>query len=113
MTLKEVRYALRVWGRFWAEKEMGLGYASRSITATMMEIGALGVSARSDKHLYSHGSAGIYVPEHIHEIGVAIDKYLRLEERQLIRAVYVQKRQPTKAGVKMLLSCEAALSRVF
>lgn len=111
MTLKEVRYALRCWGRFWAEKEMGLGFASRSITATMMEIGALGVSSRSDKHLFSHGAEGIYVPEHIKEIGDAIDKHLRTEERQLVRAVYVQQRQPTKAGVKLLLSCEVALTR--
>ncbi len=111
MTLKEVRYALKVWGRFWSSKEQGLGFASRSITATMMEIGLLGVSSRSDKHLYSHGSEGVFVPDHITEIDNAVSKFLRINERQIIRAVYVQNKKPTEKGRALLIQAELALSR--
>lgn len=110
MTLKEVRNALRHWGRFWAEKEMGLGYSSQSITATMMEVGLLGVSARSDKHLYSHGSEGIFVPQHIAFIDNAISIYLTAEEKKLVRAVYVQTRQLTEKGRKQILKIENVLA---
>lgn len=113
MTLKEVRVALRCWGRFWAEKEMGIGFASRSITATMMEIGALGISARSDKHLYSHGSAGVFVPEHVRRIDFALDVYFRADERRLIRAIYVQNRKPTEKGRLALLKCEISIARLI
>lgn len=111
MTLKEVRQALRRWGRFWADKENGLGFASRSITATMMEIGLLGVSARSDKHLFSHGSDGIYVPEYISEIDLVISNCLRKDEKVFLRSVYVQKRVPTEAGTRVLLKIETVISR--
>lgn len=111
MTLKELRFALRVWGRFWSDKEMGLGFASRSITATMMEIGLLGVSSRSDKHLYSHGSAGVFVPDHIAVIDRVIETYLRKEEKLLIRAVYVQRRKTTEKGNRLLLRIENVLAR--
>lgn len=110
MTLKEVRQALRQWGRFWAEKEMGLGFSSRSITATMMEVGALGISARSDKHLYSHGSAGIFVPDHINEIDKVVNIFLTIEEKKLVRAVYIQKRALTEKGIRSLLKIEQVLS---
>ncbi len=110
MTLKEVRQALRQWGRFWAEKEMGLGFASRSITATMMEIGALGVSARSDKHLFSHGSDGIFVPHHISTIDRVLQIYLTAEEKKLIRAVYVQKMIPTAKGIRAVVKIENVLA---
>jgi len=110
MTLKEVRQALRLWGRFWAEKEMGLGYSSQSITATMMEIGLLGISARSDKHLYNHGSEGIFVPPYIARLDNAIGLYLRVEERKLVRAVYVQSRQLTPRGRKQILKIESVLA---
>lgn len=113
MTLKEVRQALRSWGRFWADKENGLGFSSRSITATMMEIGALGISARSDKHLFSHGADSVYVPEHISIIDKAITHYLRINERQIIRSVYVQKKKPTDKGRALLIQAELALSRLI
>ncbi|HAT42373.1 MAG TPA: hypothetical protein DCS87_11745 [Rheinheimera sp.] len=110
MTLKEVRQALRRWGRFWSEKENGLGFASRSITATMMEVGVLGVSSRSDKHLYSHGADGIFVPDYIAEIDKVISKYLVPEERVLLRSVYVQGAQLTDKGEKAILKVETTLS---
>ncbi len=110
MTLKEVRQALRNWGRFWAEKELGIGYSSQSITATMMEVGLLGVCARSDKHLYSHGSDGIFVPQHISFIDNAIGVYLTTYERKLVRAVYVQSRELTDSGRKQMLKIENVLA---
>ncbi len=111
MTLKEARFALRCWGQFWSEKEMGLGFASRSIIASMMEIGEVGISARSDKHLYSHGSDGIYVPNHIAEVDHAIKWFCTVPEKILLRAVYVQKRQPTHKGKVELLKIENVIAR--
>ncbi len=111
MTLKEARFALRCWGRFWAEKEMGLGFASRSITATMMEIGQVGISARSDKHLYSHGSEGIYVPAHIEDVDWAVKWFCTVPEKMLLRSVYVQKRKPTFKGKIELLKIENVIAR--
>lgn len=111
MTLKEARAALRCWGNFWADKEMGLGFSSRSITATMMEIGQVGISSRSDKHLYSHGSEGIFVPAHISEVDFAIKWFCTASEKIILRAVYVQKRQPTYKGKVELLKIENVIAR--
>ena len=73
-TIKQVRKDLRMWGSFWAQAEMGQGYARQSVTARIMEIMRTQIQISSDLHLFSHQADNLYVPPHIDEVGKAIDR---------------------------------------
>lgn len=89
MTLKEAQALLRAWGKFWRSKEYGTGYGSTSITYQMMQTGLLGQAGRSTKHLFSHMSESIYVPEWIAAIDCVICM-LTVEERILINSYFIR-----------------------
>lgn len=73
MNIRELRAELKRWGMFWASKESLQAYASTSVTERCCEVMRTGVWISSEKHLFSHHSESIYVPEHIS----AIDKIIR------------------------------------
>jgi len=72
-TIKHVEFSLYIWGKFWASKEQGTGYASISITARICDMLRTEIWASSDLHLFSHLSDNVYEPEHIEEITEAIN----------------------------------------
>ena len=45
--IKEVRWELKRWGRFWASKEFSRGYASRSSAASVIEACKVGLASRA------------------------------------------------------------------
>ena len=90
-TIKQVRKDLRVWGSFWANAEMGQGYARQSVTARICEIMRTQVQISSDLHLFSHQADNFYVPPHIDEIGKAIDR-LSLRCRTAVKDKYIKQR---------------------
>ncbi|WP_125782872.1 sigma-70 family RNA polymerase sigma factor [Pseudoalteromonas rubra] len=88
-SIKEVRKALRTWGRYWASKECTDGYARKSNTERIRENHMLGGLFSSDAHLFSHGSNGINPPDHIKNITDRIDR-LSKECKQVLIATYIK-----------------------
>lgn len=68
LTKYMVQRRLTVWGKFWAERESGTGFASVSTTGRGCEILKTGVYSSGTSHLFSHMSDSIFVPDHIAEI---------------------------------------------
>lgn len=97
MNIVEMRKELRSWGKFWRDKEQLQGYASKSTTARLMEIGRTGIWASSDKHLHSHGSDGINVPDWVARIDKAVNQ-LPVQERVTIMYHYIKQLQLTRSG---------------
>ena len=91
-TIKQVRKDLRVWGSFWANAEMGQGYARQSVTARICEIMRTHVQISSDLHLFSHQADNLYVPPHIDEIGKAVDR-LSLSCRSAVKDKYIKQKK--------------------
>ncbi len=89
--IKQVRKDLRVWGSFWANAEMGQGYARQSVTARICEIMRTQVQISFDLHLFSHQADNFYVPPHIDEIGRAIDR-LSLSCRTAVKDKYIKRK---------------------
>ena len=97
MNIVQMRKELRSWGKFWRAKEELQGYASKSTTARLMEIGRTGIWASSDKHLHSHGADGINVPEWVERIDTAVNQ-LPVQERVTISHHYIKQRMLTRSG---------------
>ena len=89
MTLKEAQALLRAWGKFWRSKEYGIGYGSTSITYQMMQTGLLGQAGKSTKHLFSHMSESIHVPEWIATVDCVMSM-LTVEERVAVNSHYIK-----------------------
>ena len=73
-TIKHVEFSLYVWGKFWASKEQGQGFASISITARICDMLRTEIWSSSDLHLFSHLSDNVFEPEHIELTTNAISK---------------------------------------
>ena len=73
-TIKHVEFSLYVWGKFWASKEQGQGFASISITARICDMLRTEIWSSSDLHLFSHLSDNVFEPEHIEITTNAISK---------------------------------------
>ncbi|WP_245556384.1 hypothetical protein [Algicola sagamiensis] len=86
--IKQLRRELKTWGSYWASKEYGAGYSNRSSFDRMVEQIKLGCHIKIDKHLYSHHSDMIIVPEHIKELDKQIER-LRPECIRVIRVRYI------------------------
>lgn len=92
-TIKQVRRDLDIWGYFWANAELGQGYAKQSVTARICEILRTEIQISSDLHLFSHQADSMFVPSHIDDIGKAVerlsqkcraalaDKYIKRKDR--------------------------------
>ena len=89
--IKQVRKDLRVWGSFWANAEMGQGYARQSVTARICEIMRTQVQISSDLHLFSHQADNFYVPPHIDVIVNALDR-LSLSCRTAVKDKYIKRK---------------------
>lgn len=100
MTLKEAQALLRAWGKFWRSKKYGTGYSSTSITYQMMQTGLLGHAGKSTKHLFSHFSESIYVPDWVELVDYVVDN-LTLEEKVQIKNVYINMQY--KCGVSTVI----------
>ena len=100
MNIVEVRKELRSWGKFWRAKEELQGYASKSTTARLMEIGRTGIWASSDKHLHSHVSDGIHVPAWVERIDKAVNQ-LPVQERVTISHHYIKQLMLTRSGLRV------------
>ncbi|QPB82809.1 hypothetical protein CWC22_007280 [Pseudoalteromonas rubra] len=87
--LKNLRKELRAWGRYWASKETVGGYASKSNVERLRECCELGGVFSSDAHLFSHGSQGIKVPEHIEDMTKKVNQ-LSDNYRKVITGRYVK-----------------------
>jgi len=87
-TINEVRQELRLWGNFWSNKKKGQGYASKSNLQSLSETLQIGCAIQGTSYLVNHCSDSIHVPEHVNQIGVAIDK-LKPEYIKAIRQRYV------------------------
>lgn len=109
MKVYEVRKELHRWGRFWSQRRNGIGFASTSITATIMEIGALGIKARSDKHLFE-GSECMYVPEWVQVIDKVITENLNQDEKALVFRSFVKGVRPCNAEQNRLIRVMTLLS---
>jgi len=72
--IQQVEFNLYVWGKFWAQKELGAGYASISITARICDMLRTQIWSSSDLHLFSHLSDNVFEPEHIELTTIAINK---------------------------------------
>ena len=82
-TIKDARKDLGMWGRFWANQEVGRGYASVSVTERLRQMLDLGLWASSDLHLYSDTADAVYVPSHIEVVDKAISKLPGTQQREL------------------------------
>lgn len=91
MTLNEAQALLRAWGKFWRRKEYGTGYGSTSITYQMMQTGLLGQAGKSTKHLFSHLSESIHVPEWVEAVDCTVS-LLTTSEKYAINQQYVKGR---------------------
>lgn len=87
--INQVRASLKAWGLFWAEKEFGTGFGSTSSTAKICDMLKTQVYSSSDLHLFSHLSDSIFEPEHIENIGLAVDK-LSLKCREALKLKYIK-----------------------
>jgi hypothetical protein len=87
--INQVRASLKVWGIFWAEKEFGSGYGSTSSTAKICDMLKTQVYASSDLHLFSHLSDSIFEPQHIEEVGLAVEK-LSFKCRDELKKKYIK-----------------------
>jgi hypothetical protein len=97
LNIVQARKELRIWGKFWRSREELQGYSSKSTTARLMEIGRTGIWASSDKHLHSHGSDGIRVPDWVERLDKAIAQ-LPVQERCIVSYHYIKGRQLTRSG---------------
>ena len=112
MNIVEMRKELISWGKFWRAKEQLQGYASKSTTARLMEIGRTGIWASSDKHLHSHGSDGIKVPDWVARIDKAINQ-LPVQERLVISYRYIKERQLSRSGRRVEVMAVNRLCGLF
>ncbi|MDF3127413.1 hypothetical protein [Rheinheimera sp. 1928-s] len=112
MTLKEAQALLRAWGKFWRSKEYGTGYGATSITYQMMQTGLLGQAGKSTKHLFSHLSDSLSVPNWVQEIDFVI-KYLTIEEKKVIHSFYVKNVKPPQYSDVILQRLEIKLAALL
>lgn len=96
-SIKKVRKALKVWGRYWASKERLEGYARKSNVELVRENHLLGGLFSSDVYLFSHGSSGIVPPDHINNITDRIDR-LSKECKQVLIATYIKQMSRKEAA---------------
>ncbi|NQY65346.1 MAG: hypothetical protein HRT38_16840 [Alteromonadaceae bacterium] len=73
-TIKDVRFELNLWGKFWARQEEGQGYSSKSNVQAIKEACQVGCASSSDLHLFSHRADSIYVPAHITVIDESLER---------------------------------------
>ncbi|MCF6442040.1 hypothetical protein L1077_21655 [Pseudoalteromonas luteoviolacea] len=118
--IKQVRRDLRQWGNFWASKQEVQGYSNKSNVQKIKECCDLGgTNFSSDLHLHSHGSSGIYTPEHIESLTKRINQ-LNDYERLALIGKYIKKLHlinlvswagfPNKSSAELwLLKAEQAL----
>ena len=108
MTIKELRAQLRAWGKFWRAREEGTGYASVSITYQMMQTGLLGIASSSTKHLFSHQSDQLNVPDWVQEIDRAVSD-LTPPQKGVINALFVKNMQLNRLQKMHLAKAESLL----
>lgn len=89
MNIKELRAELKHWGKFWANKESLQGYASTSVTERCCEVMRTGVWISSDKHLFSHYSENIHVPDYIKRIDKMV-RPLPVPQKAVITRRYIK-----------------------
>ena len=92
-TIKDVKKTLKVWGEFWASKEVTQGFASKSNIVSLKEKLDLGCSVSGSSHLLSNLADSIYVPEHINNTDEAI-KHLGIKHKQALTQKYIKKNKP-------------------
>lgn len=87
MKINDVYKELKIWGEYWAIKELGQGSASVSVTKRCCDILKTGIFSNGTAIQVSHLSENIYVPEHIQNVDNAIKK-LTINERIHIQRKY-------------------------
>jgi hypothetical protein len=112
MTIKEAQALLRAWGKFWRSKEYGTGYGTTSITYQMMQTGLLGQAGKSTKHLFSHFSDSIYVPEWVEAADCAVS-LLTTTEKYVINQHYIKGRISCNQQKKSLILAEIKFSQLY
>ena len=90
MNIVEMRKELSSWGKFWRAKEQLQGYASKSTTARLMEIGRTGIWASSDKYLFNHRADSIYVPDWVEHMDRCVEQ-LQPEQKAIINRRFIKK----------------------
>lgn len=108
MNIKELRSELKQWGNFWASKEALQGYASTSVTERCCEVMRTGVWISSDKHLFSHHSDSIYVPNYINHIDKII-RPLPVPQKAVINRRYIKQVKLSSTEKIALLHAETHL----
>lgn len=92
MNITEVESRLKQWGIFWADKHLGDGYASTSMTEQCIKILRTGIYSQGTSHLFNSMADNIFVPDHIKEIDEAAE-LLSPEEKRYINEKYIKKRK--------------------
>ncbi|NKC17966.1 hypothetical protein CWC29_003795 [Pseudoalteromonas sp. S4498] len=77
VTIKQVRTALKRWGKFWCSKELGKGFSRQAATEAIGSSSSQYVSAEQ-----------IHVPDEIAQLTASIE-LLRPECKRAIRAKYM------------------------
>ncbi|GEK09160.1 hypothetical protein HUZ36_13340 [Pseudoalteromonas sp. McH1-7] len=77
VTIKQVRTALKRWGKFWCAKELGKGFSRQAATEAIGSVASRNMSAEQ-----------IHVPDEIAQLSASIE-LLRPECKRAIRAKYM------------------------
>lgn len=86
--LKQIRYNLSCWGKFWAKQQTLSGYASKSNVEKLREVCELGGWSHSS---VAGLSDSIFIPEDIAFIGKQVDK-LGQKEKLVLIGKYIKKK---------------------
>jgi hypothetical protein len=112
LNIKELDRLLQSWGCFWAGKEALQGYANTSVTERCCEVMRTGIWVSSDKHLFSHHAASIFVPEWVGQIDKVVEQ-LAVPERQIINRFYIKKAKLLKTEWPKLWQAQAAVLSLY
>jgi hypothetical protein len=88
-TINDVQLELKQWGNFWARKEEGQGFSSKSNVQALKEACEVGCASSSTLHLFS-SSDSVHVPDYIERIDDRM-KSLSHQCKTAIRQRYVNK----------------------
>lgn len=112
MNIKELNSIMVGWGKFWAARESLQGYASASSIERCRQVLQTGIWASSDKHLFSHQSDNIKVPDWVDHIDQLM---LELQPacRRVINLRYIKNARLNKTDKLLLWHAQTYLLSLY
>ncbi|MCY7295112.1 hypothetical protein [Alteromonas sp. a30] len=94
MKIKELRRALKEWGRFWSSRRLGPGFSATSSTHRLCDQLKTGVQQEAAQQFFNRQADAVFVPEHIEKMDNAIEK-LSTQCRLAVVNKYVHQKKET------------------